>query len=191
MSFYEFVKLKFEQNEYREIDDEIRTLCNTIQEYIERGDGVNLVIETTRRYSDVVINVYLPLWMWENNTKYKQLNCSLSATRSNHFGGILNREYKEKRDGFQKSLVLTKENGYSKYMGVGGTICGMHFDTLVFTDPLFENNNMYKDRFSFWFDQTVGTRKIDKNKSIWIIVNTLEDDFDILLKKHKYNTVMI
>ncbi len=130
-----------------------------------------------------LVSVMFPVWVWTVEPTIRSICGSYSAPLSLHLGSLSRRvvnsdKFKSlfpeiKLDEEQKSLLTNHAGGQRIATSVGGSITGKHGHFLLTDDPLDPMEALSEARLATcltWLDQTLMSRKIDKEVTPHILV---------------------
>lgn len=191
-SFYEFFKEMWECLSQDELVDNwhIKYLCDELQLIAER------MFQGKPREYDLVINIppgttkssivseAFPAWVWTRMPHYRFLCASYAhplaldlARRCRDI--IISEKYQRlfdiplRSDMSSKSSFGNRFNGMRNGVGVGGTTTGMHGHFLLIDDPINAEDaksDVNLKSTNTWMKETIGSRRIDKVRSVLILV---------------------
>jgi len=169
----------------------IEVLCNELQIAVER-----VFLGLPREY-DIVINispgstkstivsVMLPAWCWIRMPSLRALGGSHGSTLSTDLSRknrmiVKSEKYQQcfpgiqmSRDQDSKSYFVNNHGGGRIAVGVGGLIIGFHGHLLLVDDPLDPKSAISEVELvtaNRWMDETLSTRKVDKEVSLTILI---------------------
>ena len=192
-SFFEFVKEFWDvviPETY--IDNwHIEYLCNELQVDCER------LFLSQPRLHDIVINispgstkstivsVLLPAWAWIRFPTCRSIcgshGASLALDLSRKSRMVVKSEKYQRifsnirlnRDQDSKSYFVNSKGGFRFCVGTGGSVVGMHAHLLIVDDPIDPQGAISEAELlsaNKWMDETLATRKVDKEISLTILI---------------------
>ena len=192
-SFFEFVKEFWDEviPETYVHNWHIEYLCHELQYAVER------VFKGLPKENDIVINispgstkstiatVMLPAWTWTRMPSLRTIGGSHGAALAVNLSR-LNRsvikcdKYRQcfpdillNRDQDAKSHFVNTQGGSRYAVGVGGSVVGMHGHLLIVDDPIDPQGAISEieiDTANRWMDETLATRKVDKDVALTILI---------------------
>lgn len=169
----------------------IKLVCDELQEMAERALAgypreYDLIINQPPGTSkSSVATVAFPAWLWTRAPGWRTIASSYSAQLALHLGLksrdiVLSEKYKAhfpyveiRQDASAKSYFGTTAKGVRISCGAGGTITGMHADTLIVDDPLDPEEAIQSEelkKINRWLTNTFMRRRADKLKSFLVLV---------------------
>jgi predicted phage terminase large subunit-like protein len=166
-------------------------ICEELQivaERVLRGEvkEYDLIINVPPATSkSTLCTIMLPVWLWTRDASLRCMTASYSGSLSQDHSiksrDIIRSEkfqelYPEiviRRDIDNKSTHKNTEGGERKAVSVGGSTTGFHSHILIVDDPQSPkkaNSEKEREQAVRFMDQTLSTRKIDKNVTPTILV---------------------
>ena len=174
----------------------IRTICDTVQAFLERKDGPQGLIVTVppRHMKSTIISNALPAWYISNHPQADVIMASYSLSLARDNGRACRQLFQadvhhriwpyqvfsvDSADAYQ---LRGKENGRPNLVcaGVGGPITGKGADLFLIDDPVKDaadaSSDVYKRRLYEWYKLVVQSRMSPGGKKLLIMTRWSYDD---------------
>lgn len=193
-SFFEFVKefwTVINPGQKPHWNWHIKFLCKQMQKMAER------VFKAKRKKYDLVVNIspgttkstimsiMFPIWAWIRMPTFKFIGASYSSPISQDLS-VKSRdlvlsdkfqkafpEIKLREDQNTKTYFKNTSGGWRYAVGINGSVTGMHAHFIVIDDPLDPNQALSAadtKMASYWINNTLSSRKVDKEVCPMVIV---------------------
>ena len=191
--FYEFVKYFWDAIIAEKMVDNwhVKYLCDELQPVVER-----LARREKKEFDYIIINVppgsskstiiseMLPIWGWTIDPSFRYICGSYASTPAEDIADKCYKIYNsDKFKEIYPELVKDSTGGKTNFKNgklgeryttsTGSGITGIHAHLLIIDDPMspqIAGSTLERDRANKWISQTLGSRKVDKDVSVTIIV---------------------